>query len=240
MNNACPSQCGLPRRRFKASCWHPVIGTVIACCAAEVSQGADVKAASALKSGASMNQVFSSPSAPLSRAESDSLQFMREEEQLAHDVYAISATLWPQTPFSNITDSEDRHSAAVKRLLDRYKLADPLAGLSPGHFKTPAFQSLHDTLVTASRVSLVDALKVGAEIEELDIHDLDTQKTDIQQADILMVYDNLLRGSRNHLRAFIRMLTQQGKTYTPKHITQAQFDAIVSTGVERGNNMRAP
>lgn len=54
---------------------------------------------------------------------------MREEEQLAHDVYAVSAMLWAPPIFANISASEATHSASVKALIDRYQLVDPLAWL---------------------------------------------------------------------------------------------------------------
>lgn len=170
----------------------------------------------------------------LSQAEAASLLFMREEEQLAHDVYAVSATLWPPPIFANIAASEATHSSAVKTLLDRYALPDPLLGLPNGTFKTPSFQSLYNALVSASRVSLIEALKVGVQIEELDIRDITAQQTAIDNADILNVYDNLLRGSRNHLRAFMKVLIQQGGTYVPQYISQAEFDAIVNSPMETG------
>jgi len=172
--------------------------------------------------------------ADLSAAEAAGLAFMREEEQLAHDVYAVSATLWRQAIFANITESEATHSAAIKTLLDRYQLPDPLAGLPNGVFLTPAFQALYDSLVATSRLSLIDALKVGVEIEELDMRDIAALMANVDNADILMVYDNLLRGSRNHLRAFMKVLTLQGGTYVPKYITQEEFDAIVNSPVEPG------
>lgn len=175
------------------------------------------------------------PVGPLSTAEADSLAYMREEEQLAHDVYAVSATLWAPPVFANITTSEATHSAAVKALLDRYQQVDPLAGLPNGSFKTPAFQTLYTDLVQASRISLIEALKVGAQIEELDMRDIVAQKAGIDNADILMVYDNLLRGSRNHLRAYMKVLTQQGGTYVPQYISQTEFDAIVASPMETGS-----
>lgn len=196
--------------------------------------GVDANGTSTFNAGNLATQLATYPLSALSTAEADSLAFMREEEQLAHDVYAVSATLWSPPVFANIAASEATHSAAVKALLDRYQLADPLAGLANGTFKTPAFQSLYSSLVAASRVSLIEALKVGAQIEELDIRDITVQKAAIDNADILMVYDNLLRGSRNHLRAFLKVLTQQGGTYVPQYISQAEFDAIVNSPVETG------
>ena len=101
-------------------------------------------------------------------------------------------------------------------------------------FKTPAFQTLYADLVTASSVSLVGALKVGMQIEVLDIRDIAAQKVSIDNANILLVYDNLMRGSRNHLRAYMKTLVQQGGSYTPQYISQTDFDAIVNSPMETG------
>jgi hypothetical protein len=172
---------------------------------------------------------------PLSAAERASLLFMREEEQLAHDVYAASANRMSLPVFSNIASSETSHSVAVAALLVRYGVPDPMDARPTGTFATAQFQALHDSLVAASTVSLVEALKVGVEIEELDIRDIEAQKAGIDNADILMVYDQLLRGSRNHLRAFMKVLEQQGGSYAPKYISQAAFDAIVDSATETGS-----
>lgn len=175
------------------------------------------------------------PSQPLSVAEAQSLAFMREEEQLAHDVYLYSARLWTVLPiFSQIADSEASHAAAVQSLLDRYGLPDPLAGLPSGSFSTAEFQALYDELVAVSSLGLVDALRVGLQIEELDIRDIEAQKAVVANDDILRVYDQLLRGSRNHLRAYWQALLQQGGSYVPQYISQEQFDAILATPRETG------
>ena len=194
----------------------------------------DTQGVSTINSEVLLARLSAYPVSSLSAAEATSLDFMRQEEQLAHDVYAVSATLWAPLIFDNITASEATHSAAMKTLLDRYKLPDPLAGLPSGTFKLPELQALYNALVATSRISLIDALKVGVQIEELDIRDIVAQKAGIDNADILMVYDNLLRGSRNHLRAYMKVLTQQGGTYVPQYISQAEFDAIVNSPMETG------
>jgi hypothetical protein len=183
---------------------------------------------------ASLASVLSTyPLQALSTAEVASLVQMREEEQLAHDVYAVSARLWPAQPvFANISVSEATHTAAVKTLLDRYQLADPLAGLSSGIF--PTMQALYDSLTAASQINLVEALKVGVQIEELDIHDLESQEAAIDNTDIGHVYDNLLRGSRNHLRSYMKLLLQLGGSYVPQYLTQTEFNAIVNSAYENG------
>ena len=109
----------------------------------------------------------------VSAEEAAGLAYMREEEQLAQAVYLANAALWPALPvFANVAGSEATHTSAVKVLLDRYALADPLAGLSVGSFHTPLFQTLYSDLVAASGMSLVAALQVGVQIEELDISDI--------------------------------------------------------------------
>ena len=180
-------------------------------------------------------QVYALPLEALSDAERAGLLFMREEEQLAHDVYIASAARWPALPvFGNIAESETRHAAAVAYLLERYAIADPMEGIADGVFPTPDFQTLHDQLVARSAGSLIDALVVGCEIEELDMRDIATQLLAADNADIRTVYEHLLRGSRNHLRSFYAVLLQQGGSYTPQYIAQAEFDAIVNATMESG------
>lgn len=175
------------------------------------------------------------PLQTVSAQEAQGLAYMREEEQLAHAVYLANAALWPTVQaFANVAGSEATHTSAVKALLDRYSLADPLAGLPLGSFHTPLLQTLYADLVAASSVSLVAAVKVGVQIEELDISDIASRRAATDNADILLVYDNLLRGSRNHLRAYMAVLVQQGGSYTPQYISQAEFDAILNSPMEKG------
>ena len=102
-----------------------------------------------------------------------------------------------------------------------------------GEFTQPAFTELYQNLVNTGAQSHIDALKVGLKIEDLDIDDLQKEMAHTQRADIKRVYDNLTRGSRNHLRSFDRTLRQMGQTYTPEFISQAQYDAIASSAQEK-------
>lgn len=175
------------------------------------------------------------PLESLSTAESASLTYMREEEKLAHDVYARLNTLWgSQTPvFGNIAQSEATHTEAVRLLLVRYSLPDPADNLSEGLFVAPVLQQLYYDLTAQGSTSLINALRVGAAIEEIDILDLENALPTIDNQDIRQVYANLLKGSRNHLRAFVQALAQQGVTYTPAYLTTDAYTAIVTTAFER-------
>ena len=56
--------------------------------------GVDANGTSTFNAGNLAAQLPTYPLSALSPAEADSLAVMREEEQLAHDVYAVSAALW--------------------------------------------------------------------------------------------------------------------------------------------------
>jgi len=50
------------------------------------------------------------------------------------------------------------------------------------------------------------------------------------------VYESLLKGSRNHLRAFISNLqTRTGEAYQPQFLTQEGYELIISASIETGN-----
>ncbi len=152
-------------------------------------------------------------SGDLSAAEVEALQYMREEEKLAHDVYVTLYAQWGLPVFQNISQSEQVHTEAVKALLERYGVADPATG-TVGTFNNPELQALYTDLVTRGSQSLAEALKVAVAIEELDILDLQERLAQTDNADIQQVFNNLLQGSNNHLRAFTRTLSNQtGETY---------------------------
>ncbi|MBL9022504.1 MAG: DUF2202 domain-containing protein [Myxococcales bacterium] len=168
----------------------------------------------------------------LSQAEADSLRFMREEEKLARDVYRALDDYGK--PFSNIQGSEQQHFDSIGVLLDRYDIPDPAEGRAEGDFENADLQALYGTLVEEGAPAQRAALVVGCRIEELDIRDLEAAKDDTDREDILAVYDALLLGSRNHLRAFHGKLVAIGGTYAPQFIDQSTFDAIVGSAHERG------
>jgi hypothetical protein len=174
------------------------------------------------------------PAGTITAEEADGLVWMREEEKLAHDVYVALYDMWGLRVFSNIAEAETTHTDAVKTLLDRYGLPDPAADNPAGVFTEPEIQALYDDLVAQGSESLVEALKVGALIEDLDIVDLQALQTDVTE--VAMVYDNLERGSRNHLRAFISNLDRQGETYIPLYLTPEALEAIISAPMERGSD----
>jgi len=185
-----------------------------------------------LKSGSCCIDTF--PYETLSPEETEALLVMREEEFLAHDVYIALSQLYTKPIFRNIARSEQRHTDAVKMLIDKYGLPDPAANHITGTFTNPDLQALYNSLVALGSTSLMNGLIVGATIEDLDIYDLINYLTITDNQDMTFVFNNLMRGSRNHLRSFYANIRFYGGSYTPQYLTQAQFDAIVNSKHERG------
>jgi rubrerythrin len=94
---------------------------------------------------------------------------------------------------------------------------------------------MYDDLMAAGSQSLGDALKVGGAIEEIDILDLKESLEITQNEEIQRVYQNLLRGSENHLRAFTSNLERQAnEIYQPQYLSQLEYDAILASSSPRG------
>ena len=175
------------------------------------------------------------PSEPLNTTELESLAYMREEEKLARDVYAyFDAPYGYVNVFGNISVSEATHTEAVRQLLLRYSLPDPAESRVAGKFSNPTLQGLYDQLIARGSPTVVDALQVGAAIEEIDIMDIQTALINVDNQDIRLIYDNLLKGSRNHLRAFVKSLGQAGVAYGPQYLDRTEYDAIIGSPIERG------
>lgn len=182
-----------------------------------------------------MNQF---PSEALSVAETDALLKMREEEKLARDVYQYLYAQWQVQAFQNISQSEQRHMDAIGCLIQKYNLTDPVGNHAAGVFTDPALQTLYNDLIATGAQSLTAALTVGATIEDLDIDDLmDLSENDVDNADILAVFDQLTRGSRNHIRAFTQLLEQDGETYIPQYISADLYAEILNTPHEKGGGL---
>lgn len=181
------------------------------------------------------SHINSLPAEPLSEAEIKGMMFMREEEKLAHDVYAYLFNKWGLRPFQNIAASESRHMDAMLNLLKKYNLEDPAANTGAGEFLNEELQALYNTLIAKGEKSLEEALRVGALIEETDIRDIKRELDLVNNEDIKMVYQNLMRGSENHLRAFVRNINKRGSNYEPLYLDQALYNEIINSPMQRGN-----
>ncbi len=179
---------------------------------------------------------------PLSADEEADLLFMREEEKLARDTYLTLFETWNDlSVFSNIASSEQMHMDALLKLLKKYRLPDPAANNEIGEFTNEELKELYDFLIDKGLDSPLDALEVGGIIEETDMRDIKTAIDNSQKADIDAVYESLLCGSRNHLRAFaqnIEALT--GEPYVAQVLAQSEVDEILASPMEKCGKKSSP
>lgn len=170
--------------------------------------------------------VTSAAAAALSPDEASMLTFMREEEKLARDVYLTMFDRWGAKIFSNIATSEQQHMDTMKKMLTRYGLPDPaMTGI--GFFSNSDLQDAYNALVASGAQSYVQGLFAGASIEEIDMVDIQHAISVTTHLDLITAYQNLLEGSKNHLRAYVGALAAQGVTYSPQHISLELFNAII-------------
>lgn len=202
----------------------------------------------------------------LDAAEEVHLLFMRAEEKLAHDVYEALGTEFPDYAiFSNIMNSETNHVETMIDKIEQFGLTDPNILDGPGEFNTANFGAYFTEKYTALTAvdadpqipTLLQALLNGALIEELDMHDIiycpevivdavvditDQYGCGMDYTDektLIRSYGNLLDGSENHLRAFVRMIetnyfasdypeffTTEG-LYKAQYLSQDEVDEIL-------------
>ena len=79
----------------------------------------------------------------------------------------------------------------------------------------------------AEGVNEVEALKIGAFIEEYDIADLEKLISETDNIYIVRVYTNLLNGSKNHLRAFVKNLSSRNVVYQPQILSQSEYSETI-------------
>ncbi len=131
---------------------------------------------------------------------------MRLEEKLARDVYIMFGNLYNHQVFLNIQAAEQKHMDAMKKIIIRYELEDPVIVDDPGVFSDPDFQALYDQYILQGQISLAEAFLVSKTIEEVDITDLEYQLSFVDNQDVINVYTNLLAASQSHLAAFIKCI----------------------------------
>lgn len=207
---------------------------------------------------------FVATAAPqLDAGEETHLIFMREEEKLARDVYWTLGEMYPTSPvFMNIAlQAEQTHTDRMLNKLVQFGIADPnpytgtlpdqdavdyvgqFFGVDYGVYFTGKFKLLTEL----AEESVLEALYVGAFIEELDMHDIVECPKVIVDADngigegqcglnytdvraLQRSLENLLAGSKNHLCAFISQISANDSAppcYVAQHLPQGEVNAIV-------------
>ncbi len=161
-----------------------------------------------------------------SKKELAGLEYMREEEKLARDVYIFLYEMYGLRIFDNISSSEQRHMDILLNLLEKYDVTDP-ALEEMGKFSNQTLQKLYDDLIELGSKSEVSALTVGATIEDVDIKDLNGFIKKTKNEELINAYQLLNCGSGNHMRAFVRQLDNRDVEYAPQYLSQKKFDQVI-------------
>ncbi len=161
------------------------------------------------------------------------LQYLREEEKLARDVYLTLSRRWGLPQHANIASAEQTHMDRAKATLDGLGIADPVRDDTVGVFVNGQLAELYRALVAQGQETEAASLVVGAAIEELDLWDIGQMRTRTTEPAALGLYDALACGSRNHLRSFVPQLTARQASYTPQHLTQDEYAAILAGAHEQ-------
>lgn len=190
------------------------------------------------------------------------LIFMRSEEKLARDVYLTLSGMYPEQPvFSRIaTTAEQRHTDKILDMLLKFAVDDPEPATLPavlppvdqiGVFENPYFATYFSDkfslLKSKAEVSLLEALKVGALIEELDMKDINYCNEVVYDVfefpapppaycgltvtavrPLQNTLGHLLAGSENHLCAFVRQIGPLSEScYDAQYLTQQEVWDII-------------
>ncbi len=169
----------------------------------------------------------------VTQEESNGLLFMLEEEKLARDTYQYLFSIWNHNTFGNIKSSEQTHMNSIAGLLDLYNIEYTI--LPEGQFENQELQNFYDQFVEVGQQSLIEALKIGATIEDLDIVDLEDYMNQTTNTYILTAYESLQCGSRNHLRAYVTNIISNEGTYTPQFLSLDDFNEIINESHENCN-----
>lgn len=176
-----------------------------------------------------------------------SFALLAEEEKLARDVYVTLGEKWDVQIFQNTQQAEQKHLQEVIKLFEQrgLDLPESIVKDEKGVFSNPEIQKLYDNLIAEGSNSLVDALKVGALIEEMDITDLEAGlAVEIDEKETTLL-NKLLKASQNHLRAFNKNLQKKGVDYVPAIMSQDAFNAVIQSNngamkcEEKGTKMGA-
>jgi hypothetical protein len=199
----------------------------------------------------------------LTEADKAHLIFMRSEEKLARDVYLTLADMYPNQPvfLSIATNAEQTHTDKMLDMLIKFRIEDPEPGTEPytlppseqigvfeNYYFAEYFSGKFDYLIDLAKVGLLEALYVGALIEELDMKDISycNDAFDEYYPKPLPAYpecgglsatavralqntlSNLLAGSENHMCAFISQIGPMDNVcYSAQYLEQEEVYNII-------------
>lgn len=158
---------------------------------------------------------------------------LREGRKLQHDLMKASREAYAdEEMMPKMEAAHKTHKDAVARMLGFYGVEAPELG-EAGVFENPTLQASYDAAV-AAMTSETEAIQVLMGQKELIIIAYTEDLTTVTNENIQMLLENMLRAAKNHLCAFNMHLLEFDLTYVPTLISQAEYEAIIAEGIQRG------
>lgn len=128
------------------------------------------------------------------------LIYSYREEKLAKEIYSNFYELYNLETFNKISESEEKHQSKIEELLRKYNIEIPVWYWE--------LEDEYQALIKEWTLSLKNAIEVWIKIEMLDIDDLENSINSTNNLEIKKVFENLQKGSYNHIKWFSNALKQ--------------------------------
>ncbi len=174
------------------------------------------------------------PKANLTQKEKMSIQTMMEYEKMVRDVYAMMYQQWQTKAFENMGKKASAEMAAMKLLLERYGINNPVTDPSKaGDFQNQSLQKTFEQMVENGNKSLIDAIKTCAELEEMNLMKIENALENANSDDLKTVYSTMLKETVDMLKSLVYMLSIEGVKYQPKYMPLMDFNKLM--GIKETN-----
>ena len=170
------------------------------------------------------------PKEDLNNTEKEMLINARKNEKLAYDYNYTMFSKWGMPVFNHMATKLLANNDALKKMLNKYGLTDPINDMQIGKYSDNELQSKYDSAVAKGNESLKNAYIEAANIEEQMIKFYRDASDKVDNQDLKLLFDNLRVRAEHSFAAFVRNLYRFGYEYQPHYITQAEFNQIVHHG----------
>lgn len=169
----------------------------------------------------------------IDRQEKNDLRYVRELEKMAFDLYMGWSERWGLPMYTKGYKAELSHTKAVAVFLEIYDIKDKAHG-EVGSFEYDDILEKYNDRHERGMVSSEEAIRLTAEIQEELIVFLEQLLVDgrTDNMDIEVMYNNLIRASRNHFRLAVRHINRNGGSYSPIHLPEGMYKDIISNDIE--------
>lgn len=147
----------------------------------------------------SSTEVLRRPPGYLDGEQRAHLTAVAEKPRMSHDLSLALAVRYAVLP-AEATAAPTRELAAVRRLLGRYELADPNAGLRPGRFTDSVTQSEYNHLLAHGETGPDGAVAAAAESLRQILDELDVVASRVHAPDVRHAYRQLSTVAGRRLR----------------------------------------